>query len=446
MTDSVQAAVARIQLPRKVSFLLDQARRYKVLYGGRDAVKSHSVCRAALVRGITKPTKFLCGREILKSVDESIYALLSGLVTKLGLEYFYEVKRDEILGRYGTQAWGTKFVFTGLRFNVSELKSYEDFDVAIVEEANNVSLVSWDTLIFTIRKEGSEIWVTFNPELETDETFRRFITNPPEDAIVVHLTWRDNPWPSTVLSADREKMRAERPDDYNCIWEGRPRTTLADAIYAEEMKAAERDGRITKVPYDPSAAVHTFWDLGYGNHTSIWCGQRVALEWRMLKYLENSNKFLPYYIGELQKLSYVWGTDYLPHDGESKSLGADSIRKQMEDLNREVEVLPNDSILVGINAARNVFPSVYFDREGCDQGIQCLRHYRWKKNTDGIVVSKEPLHDEWSDGADGFRTFAMARNKAVDARRRAPRGQPGAGRAVRARGAGTGSGGSWLGR
>ena len=407
----MSADALRIDLPRKAGFILARKARWKVLYGGRDAAKSHSVFRAALARGAQQATRFLVCRELQASIEHSAHKLLSDLIAALGLGHLYEVKHTTVVGRPGGAADGTSFAFAGLRHNVDELKSYEGVDVAIVEEAANVSRHSWDTLENTIRKPGSELWVVFNPELESDETHQRLVIRPPEDSIVVHMTWRDNPWPSQVLAAGRERMRQERPADYECIWEGQARTTLAEGIYAEEMMAAQREGRICNVPYDPSAAVHTFWDLGFGNHTSIWVGQKVGVEWRMLRFVEDSNKFLPYYVAELQKLPYVWGTDFLPHDGGSKHVQGDSAEQQLKAAGRTVEVLTNDAIDTGINACRAVFPSVYFDRDGCADGIQHLRHYRWKTTHDGIVMKRDPLHDEHSDGADAFRSFGMARNR-----------------------------------
>ena len=409
--------IAHVQIPEKASFLLAKKARWKVLWGGRDAVKSWSVVRAALILGtaphilgFNEPLRCLCTRELFTSVEESIYQLLKDQIVALGLQEFYIPKQSHIVGRPGTPADGVIFSFAGLRHNVEELKSYEGYNLTIVEEAKNVSRKSWDTLENTIRKAGSELWVIFNPDLETDETYQRLVKNPQPDSIVVHFTWRDNPWPSTVLAAGREKMRLERPADYDCIWEGQARTTLADGIYAEEMMAAQREGRITKVPHDPGYAVDTFWDLGFGNHTSIWLGQQVGVQWRMLRFIEDANKHIPHYVKELKKFDeYVWGVDFLPHDGGATHIQGDSVEKQLVALNRNPKVLTNEAIDTGIRAVRAIFPSVYFDAEGCTQGVQCLRHYRWVKNSDGIVTRREPLHDEWSDGADAFRTFAMAR-------------------------------------
>jgi len=136
-----------------------------------------------------------------------------------------------------------------------------------VEEAKNVSRNSWAVLIPTIRKAGSEIWVSFNPELETDETYQRFIRNPPPGAIVRKLTYRDNPWLSDVSRAEIEHLKATKPDDYLNVYEGHCRVTLDGAIYADELRAATQDGRITRVPYDESIPVQTFWDLGWADCT-----------------------------------------------------------------------------------------------------------------------------------------------------------------------------------
>lgn len=426
-----------LELPEKLDFLLTEKHRWKVCYGGRDATRSWSFSRALLALGTMHSLRILCCRELQSSIEDSVLQLLDDQITRLGLRDFYEVQRSRIIGMNGTT-----FGFEGLRHNANELKSWEGADIAWVEEANNVTRHSWDTLEPTIRKPGSEIWATFNPELETDETYQRFVVHPPDDAKVVHMTYRDNPWPSAVLESGRERMRQDRPDDYENIWEGQPRTTLADAILSEEMKAVQRENRITRVPYASESAVNTYWDLGFGNHTSIWCAQRVGLEWRILAFIQDSNKYLPYYVTELGKLPYVWGTDFLPHDARNNTLGAESIEKQMKALKREVEVLPaTDDVTVAINAARAVLPFCYFDREKTADGVQCLRHWRWKKNNDGIVIRREPMHDGYSDGADAFvKIFAMARNRSAKKQLNTPQRAAATRHRVAA-----GGGGSWMG-
>jgi phage terminase large subunit len=193
---------AKAEFPDKLRVLFEPA-RYKVLFGGRGGAKSWGIARALLVIGAQKPTRILCAREIQKSITESVHQLLADQIKALGLEGFYEVLNTEIRGKNGTL-----FMFAGLKHNIQNIKSKEGVDVVWCEEAATVSKASWETLIPTIRKEGSEIWVSFNPELDTDETYKRFVLNPPPGAKVVKVNWSDNPWFPDVLAAERDHLKA----------------------------------------------------------------------------------------------------------------------------------------------------------------------------------------------------------------------------------------------
>ena len=160
-----------VEFPEKLEFLF-QPSRYKVLYGGRGSGKSWGVARALLVIGLQKSTRVLCAREFQNSISDSVHALLADQIKSLGLEDFYTVQNTSIFGKNGTE-----FLFAGLKHNITKIKSFEGVDVCWVEEAQTTSKSSWDVLIPTIRKENSEIWVTFNPELDTDETYKRFVDN-----------------------------------------------------------------------------------------------------------------------------------------------------------------------------------------------------------------------------------------------------------------------------
>lgn len=390
------------QFPVKLQPAVQQAMRYKIIVGGRVATKSWSVAQIFLLRGLQRPRRVLCAREFQASIKESVHRLLSDQIKRLNLSSVYRVLES---GIYGPR--GSEFAFAGLRHNAAGLKSYEDFDDCWVEEAVNVSRASWDILTPTIRKDDSEIWITLNPELDTDETYQRFVLHPPANAMVIEMNWRDNPWFNEVQREEKDAMYARDPDEALVVWEGKTRHSLKDAIYANELRAAELANRITRVPYDPSLPVHSYWDLGYGNHTSIWLMQKAAMEWHAIGFLQDSNQTLGYYIGKMQALPYVWGTDYLPHDGRNNQLVGQSVESQLKGFGRTVEVLPRDDVTAGINAARTVFPMVYFDREACADGLQCLRHYKWRKNEAGVVTSQEPLHDEYCLGADTkIRTLA----------------------------------------
>lgn len=396
------------QFPEKLNCLFTPA-RYKILWGGRGAGRSWGVARALLLLGVKRPLRILCARELQNSIQDSVHRLLSDQIFALGLSEFYEIKQTYIKG-----ANGTEFSFEGIRHNVNKIKSYEGVDICWVEEAQTVSRSSWSVLIPTIRKETpewkSEIWITFNPMLESDETYQRFIKYPPTDSVSVKMTYRDNFWFPKVLEQERLDLKSRNPDEYMNVWEGNCLLNLEGAVYANELRLAQAEGRLTtKVPYEKGIPVDTFWDLGRRDATAIWFAQKVGFEYRILEYYEGRQKDLEHYVLELQARKYVYGVDYLPFDGAAKTLGTKrSIEEQLRAEGRKVRIVPKLSIADGINAARTLFPNCWFDVDKCADGMQCLRHYRYEIVHDTQTFSREPLHDWTSHGADAFRYLAIA--------------------------------------
>jgi len=394
----------KAEFPKKLQFLF-QPSRYKVLYGGRGGAKSWGVARALLIQAAATPLRVLCAREFQNSITESVHHLLQSQIAALGLESFYEVQNSTIKG-----ANGSEFVFAGLRNNPTKIKSFEGVDRVWVEEAQTVSKSSWEVLIPTIRRESSEIWLTFNPELATDETYQRFVANPPSDAVVVKINWSDNPWfHETTLPKEKDELKRKDPDAYQNIWEGECRVTLDGAIYARELRQAQEEGRIRAVSYDVTKPVHTFWDLGWADNTSIWFAQNINTEFRLIDFYSNNQMPIQHYISVLQNKGYIYGVDWLPHDARAKEQGSGrSIEEIARSLGRSVRIVPNLSIVDGINAARTVFNRCYFDETKCAEGLQSLRHYRYDVDPDTKQFSNRPLHDHHSHAADAFRYFAVA--------------------------------------
>jgi phage terminase large subunit len=412
------ATEAAAKFPDKLACLFDPA-RYKVLYGGRGGAKTWGIARALLIMGASRPLRVLCAREIQKSLDESSYQVLKDQIGALGLSEFYEIQKTQIIGRNGTF-----FIFAGLRHNVNSIKSKEGLDVVWVDEAQTVSKTSWDTLVPTIRKDGSEIWVSFNPVLETDETYKRFVLSPPPGAAVVKVNWSDNPWFPATLDDERRHLQAKDPDAYLTVYEGHCRQTLDGAIYANEIRDATAANRITKVEHVGGKPVHTYWDLGKSDLTAIWFAQVMGLgEFRLIDYYENCGKDVPHYVKVLQGKPYIYGDDWLPHDAFAARLGQDkTIAAQFRALGRNVREVPSIGIANGINAARTLFGNCWFDQERCADGLNGLRHYRYKVDEKTGQRSKEPFHDWASNPADAFRYFAVATkepHKATERRRRA---------------------------
>ena len=401
MTDGI----AQIEFPRKMLPLLSPA-RYKVLYGGRGGIKSHSIARALLVQGAKEPLRILCARELMKSIKDSVHRLLSDLINQYNLQSYYTIQNATVKGKNGTE-----FFFEGLRHNAAQIKSYEGVDRVWVEEAATVSKSSWDYLIPTIRKDGSEIWMSLNPELEEDETYQRFILDPPTDAVVINTSWRDNKWFPAVLQQEMEDCKRRSEADYLNIWEGQCKQAIEGAVYAIELAETRENGRVTTVPYDKRYPVHTFWDLGYADYTSIWFIQKAGFEYRVIDFHQDHLRDIDHYVQVLDKRGYSYGTDHLPHDGRARQLGTGkSIEEMLQAKGRRVAIAPRLGIPDGINAVRMVFNALYFDKNKCADGLQALRRYRYDKDSETQRTSKEPLHDDNSHAADALKTFATMPN------------------------------------
>ena len=395
------------QFPVKMASLFDKA-RYKVYYGGRGAGKSHSAAKALLILGAKSQIRVLCAREYQTSIKDSVHKLLCDQIELMNLHGFYEITQSSIRGKNGTE-----FAFVGLKNNVANVKSYEGVDYCWVEEAQTVSRHSWNTLIPTIRKEGSEIWITFNPELETDETYQRFVVRPPEQAVVQKINWSDNPWFPEVLALEKDSLKSRDPSAYQTVWEGLCRLTVDGAIFANEMQVAELDGRITKVTYDPTKPVHAIFDLGWADSTAIWFLQFVGMETRLIRYHEDSQKTISHYLALMQTYGYMYDTLWLPHDAQNKTLASNG--KSIEEIVRaagyKTRIIERTPVADSINAARTIFRNCWFDRENCYDGLQCLRHYRYDVDPETGQFSRQPLHDIYSHGADAFRYIGLMINE-----------------------------------
>jgi len=384
------------QFPDKLDFLFEN-HRYKVAYGGRGSGKSWGFARALLLQAANKTLRVLCAREVQRSIKNSVHQLLSDQIQSLGLGQFYEVLESEIRGLNGSL-----FVFTGLANNTAEsIKSYEGIDRVWCEEAQTISRKSWDILIPTIRKPESEIWVSFNPGLDTDDTYLRYCINPPENAKVVKLNYMDNPWFSEVLEIERQHSEKTNPD-YENIWLGDCKAAVDGAIYSNEIREAQEAGRITTVPYDPMMKVHVVMDLGWNDSMSVILCQKGISDLRIIGYIEDDHRTLDSYSAQLKNLSYNWGTMFLPHDGQSKDfkhgISAEDIMKK---LGWDIRIVPKADIESGIKLARMNFHRIYFDKSA-QRLVECLKNYRRSINS-ATNEPGAPLHDEYSHGADAFR-------------------------------------------
>lgn len=414
-----------VQLPRKLGFLLEM-HPYKVAYGGRFGLKTRSACNAILSLGANQKLRILCCREIMNSIKDSVHQEMKDQIEARGLGSFYTVLENEIRGRNGTV-----IIYSGLAgHSVESIKSFANIDICLVEEAQTVKKRSWDILIPTIRAENSEIWVLFNPDMDTDDTWVRWIVHPPKGTVSVKMGWQDAEkcgWFPANENEKRLHCQKYQPDDYDNIWEGMPRTVVVGAIYAREVLAMIEEKRIRPTPYDPRLPVDTIWDLGWNDAMTIIMVQKPSPSaLNIINYREDSFRRYDEYVADLNKLNYRWGTDWLPHDGANKDpKTGKSTKDWLKVLGRtKVKVIgerPDGTVAgalgveEGIKAARMMFPRIYLDDTerkadsghlGCARLIECLKRYRRNVPTTTGEPST-PVHDEFSHGADAFRYLSQ---------------------------------------
>ncbi len=438
MTATMEATKSCMQLHEKFEFLL-YPHRYKVAHGGRGGLKSWQYARALLYWATVQHERVLCTREVQKTLKESVHQLLADQIKELGLSHLFDVQVDVILGPHDS-----KFLFAGLSDLTAEsIKSYEGCTKAWVEEARSVTKRSWNILTPTIfRVSGSEIWVTFNPELETDETYQRFVVNPPDDAVVVESTWRDNPWHSAEMEKERlQFQKTETKEEYECIWEGKPKTVASGAIYVREVTDLVRNGRYAPCPYDPRLKVHTIWDMGW-NICSIILVQSDKRALRIIGYLEGTHVRIDEWAALLNSMSLNWGWDWIPHDAyaEERKTGMSDFQI-LKNAKRRVRTRENGIPEVpeerGVNILRQTFPRIYVHKGGdelipviyrVDGGeqkpgsllpglnyhntarlMECWKRYRYAIPRQG--EPQHPIADEYEHGCDATRYLALVADR-----------------------------------
>jgi phage terminase large subunit len=384
---------------------LYEKRRTKVLYGGRGGAKSWAIADALLVKAWESPILILCTRELQRSIKESVHKLLSDRIEANGFSSEFEILNNEIRGKNGS-----RIIFAGLKHNITEIKSTEGVDICWVEEAEKVTDASWKTLIPTIRKEDSEIWISFNPNLITDATYQRFVLNPPPDAWVQKVSWRDNPWFPEVLKREMEYLKSRDYEEYLHIWEGELKTFADGAIYRKQLEAAKKDGRICSVPIENGVEVHTFWDLGRDDDTAIWFMQQVGREFHFVDYYAARFEDIDHYARVIKSKGYLYGSHWMPHDVRAQVLGMKSDRKTMfENAGvRPIEVVERvPDLMDGIAMTKQVFDTCWFDEKRCDEGLKALANYSRAYDDERDTYSERPVHNWASNGADAFRQFAQ---------------------------------------
>ncbi len=225
--------------------------RYKIFHGGRGGGKSYSFAQALVAKAHTSALRILCTREFQSSIQDSVHRLIADQIANMGLLPYFNITNNTI-----TSTAGSQFLFKGLRHSIQEIKSTEGIDVCWIEEAQAISETSWEILIPTIRKEESEIWMSFNPQNEEDPTYQRFIINTPPDSIVEQVIWSDNPYFPKTLDAERRYMLEIDPEAYAHVWEGGCKKLTDAVIFRNRVSVETFD--------EPPEYTRFFYGLDFG--------------------------------------------------------------------------------------------------------------------------------------------------------------------------------------
>jgi phage terminase large subunit len=391
-------------VPESLEPLLAPA-RFKAAWGGRASGKSHFFAEECVLRMYQSEVRIAGIREVQSSIRESVRQLMIDKIEQFGLNSFFTVLDAEIRG-----ANGSIMIFKGMQsYNAANIKSLEGYDIAWVEEAQTLSHLSFRLLRPTIRKEGSQLFFSWNPRFKTDAV-DEFFRGPdcPDNAIVVRSTYKDNPFLTETIKDEIARDYLADPAMADHVWGGGYEVITKGTYYGPQMAIAEKTNRITSVPHDVSADTYAAWDLGIGDNMAIWIFQKVGREYHFVNFYTNRGYGLEHYVDWVKSLPYHVNQHLVPHDARARELQTGQSRLEfLEKRGFRVTIVPNHKIDDGINAVRNKFSAFWFDRDHCEEGLDCLRKYRAEFDETHGVQKTKPLHDSASHGADAFRYAIM---------------------------------------
>lgn len=408
---------ATIKIPDKLIPVFEGEYRYRGSYGGRGSAKTRTFALMTAVKGYQfaeagMTGQILCAREFMNSLDESSFQeIKTAILQTPWLNEYYDCGEKYIRTKNGL----VNYTFSGLRHSLDSIKSKSRILLAWVDEAEPVSDKAWMKLIPTVREEGSEIWVTWNPERKDSATHKRFRINQDDDMKIIEMNWQDNPWFPNALKRERERDKKNTPEVYEHIWEGEFLEYITGAYFVEQLRTATDEHRITRLPKLDSQPCWTFWDIGNSDGCAVWVMQKIGQEYRLIEFYEAWGKPYSHVVSWLKSLNLVWETMYLPHDASHERQGKmnnKSPQQMLEELmpSADWEIVPRIAqISWGIQQTRDAFPLMWFDKDRCSNGIDHLKAYRrkWSDN-EKRWMEKPDKSEGHSEAADALRQFAQA--------------------------------------
>jgi len=409
-----QALTVEIPTARVFQPLLQPA-RYKGAWGGRGSGKSHFFAEKLIDDSLYERGMLsVCIREVQKTLAQSSKRLIEKKLQDFGLgeAQGFKVFRDQI----ETPGDGL-ITFSGMQDHTAEsIKSLEGFKRAWCEEAQTISANSLMLLRPTIRAPGSELWFSWNARRKSDPVDMMLRgAEQPTGAVVVHANWRDNPWFTDELEQERLDCLRIEPDQYEHIWEGGYLSIAAGAYYAKSLTQAKAENRIGRVAADPLMTIRAIWDIGgtgaKADATAIWIVQYVGREIRLLDYYEAVGQPLATHLSWLREKGYGKALCILPHDGAAHEKITDATYEgAIRAAGFDVRIIPNQgagAAMMRVEAARRLFPQMWFDADKCSGGLEAIGWYHEKKD-EARQIGLGPEHDWSSHGADAFGLVAVA--------------------------------------
>lgn len=410
-------SAVQVSLPEKLIDLFSGGADVRASHGGRGSGKTRSFAKMAAIRGYQHGKTgtsgiILCARQFMNSLeDSSLEEVKRAIEDEPWLLAYYEIGEKFIRSRDGR----ISFAFAGLDRNIASIKSKGRLLLCWVDEAEPVTNEAWNTLIPTLREEGAdwnaELWVTWNPKRKDAPVEKRFRQSTNPRIKCVELNWRDNEKFPAKLERDRQADLAERPEEYDHIWEGGYVKAMTGAYFAKQLTDARQAGRIGVVPGDPLMQLRAYVDIGgtgkNADSFAMWIVQFVGLQVRVLDYYEAQGQPLATHVQWLQDQGYapqrlqIW----LPHDGDkSDTVFAVTPESELKRAGYKVTVIPNQgkgAAMKRVAAARNLFGSIWFNEGTTEDGLAALGWYHPKIDASrGIDLG--PEHDWASHGSDAF--------------------------------------------
>ena len=415
-------SAVRLSLPEKLIPVFDGRADVRGARGGRGSAKTRSFALMAAVQGYIHGNAgtsgiILCARQFMNSLeDSSLEEVKRAIESEPWLLAYYEIGDKYVKSKDDR----IHFAFAGLDRNIASIKSKGRILLCWVDEAEPVSDEAFTTLIPTLREEdtdwNAELWLTWNPKRKAAAVEKRYRNSKDPLVKIVELNWRDNPKFPAKLERDRQRDLAERPDQYEHIWEGAYASVVEGAYFAAHLTKAKATGRIGRVPADPLMTMRVFVDIGgtgaRADAFTMWVCQFIGLEVRVLDYYEAVGQPIGTHLEWLRTRGYeparaqIW----LPHDGSTQDKVFDvSYESALQKAGYTVTVVPNQgkgAASQRIEAVRNLFPSIWFNEETTQAGRDALGWYHEKKDEiRGIGLG--PEHDWASHGSDAFGLMAV---------------------------------------